>query len=233
MGFNSGFKGLILCSVDRASLYNIVNKANLVQNLFLVYLSICTCFGQPCAHHQEKQLCLCDTCYLLFCVDDCLLCRVEFHPAYRKYMVLVIVCGWLSGMQGGIPPCIPEVLGTCYSLWMTVWYAGWNSTLHTGSTRYLLFCVDDCLVCRVEFHLAYQKYSVLVILCWWLWYVGWNSTLHTRQSSTQNNKYRVSHKRRCFSWWWAHGRPKHVEIDKHTKNKLCSKLALFTRLCGV
>jgi len=46
-------------------------------------------------------------------------------------------------MQGGIPPCIPEVLGTCYSVWMTVWYAGWNSTLHTRSTRYLLFCVDD------------------------------------------------------------------------------------------
>jgi len=27
-----------LCFVDRASLYNLVNKANLVQNLFLVYL---------------------------------------------------------------------------------------------------------------------------------------------------------------------------------------------------
>jgi hypothetical protein len=73
-----------LCSVDRASLYNLVNKANLVQNLFLVYLflvylSISTCFGRLCAHHQEKQLCLCDTWYLLFCTDDCLVCRVEFH----------------------------------------------------------------------------------------------------------------------------------------------------------
>ena len=27
--------------VDRAFLYNLVNKANLVHNLFLVYLSIC------------------------------------------------------------------------------------------------------------------------------------------------------------------------------------------------
>jgi len=32
--------------VDRASLYNLVNKTNLVHNLFLVYLSISTCFGQ-------------------------------------------------------------------------------------------------------------------------------------------------------------------------------------------
>jgi hypothetical protein len=37
----------ILCFVDRASLYILVNKINLVQNLFLVYLylSISTCFG--------------------------------------------------------------------------------------------------------------------------------------------------------------------------------------------
>jgi len=24
--------------------------------------------------------------------------------------------------------CIYATLGTCYSLWMTVWYAGWNET---------------------------------------------------------------------------------------------------------
>ena len=24
-------------------------------------------------------------------------------------------------------------------------------------------------------------------------------------------KYQVSHKYRCFSWWWAHSHPKHVE----------------------
>ena len=53
--------------------------------------------------------------------------------------------------------------------------------------------------------------------------------LHTRQSSTQNNKYQVSHQHNCFSWWWTHSRPKHVEIDKYTKNKFCTKLALFTR----
>jgi len=63
--------------VDLACLYTLVNKTKLVHNLFLVYLSIFTCFGQQCARHQEKQLCLCDTWYLLFCVDDCLLYRVE------------------------------------------------------------------------------------------------------------------------------------------------------------
>ena len=66
----------ILCSVDHAALYYFVNKINLVHNLFLVYLSNFTCFGRLCAHHREKQLCLCDTWYLLFCMDDSLVCKV-------------------------------------------------------------------------------------------------------------------------------------------------------------
>ena len=39
--------------------------------------SISTYFRWLCAHHQEKQLYLCDTWYLFFCVDDCLVCRVK------------------------------------------------------------------------------------------------------------------------------------------------------------
>ena len=55
----------------------LVNKTNFVQNLFLVYVSISTCFGRLCAHHQEIQMYLCDTWYLLFCVDDCLVCTLQ------------------------------------------------------------------------------------------------------------------------------------------------------------
>jgi len=44
-------------------------------SVYVVHLSISTCFGRLCAHHQEKQLCLCETCYLLFCVDYCPVCR--------------------------------------------------------------------------------------------------------------------------------------------------------------
>ena len=66
-----------LCFVDRASLCNLVNKTNLMHKLLLTYLSISTCFGRLLAHHQEKQLCFYDTWYLLFCMDDCLVCRVE------------------------------------------------------------------------------------------------------------------------------------------------------------
>jgi hypothetical protein len=69
--------------------------------------------------------------------------------------------------------CVYATLGTCYSVSMTVWYAG---------------------------------------------------------SSTQNNKYQVSHKYSCSSWWWTHSCLKRVEIDKFTKNKLCTKFALSTRL---
>jgi len=57
------------------------------------------------------------------------------------------------------------------------------------------------------------------------------STLHTRQSSIQKNKYQVSHKHCCTSWWWAHSSPKHAEIDKykHTKKKIVHQVGLFTR----
>jgi len=48
--------------------------------------------------------------------------------------------------------------------------------------------------------------------------------MHTRQQ----NKYQVSHKHSCISWWWAHSSLKHVEIDKYkyTKEKknMCTKL---------
>jgi len=73
---------------------------------------------------------------------------------------------------------------------------------------------------------VFMRHLVLVILC------GWLSRMQGRmkQSSTQNNKYQVSHKHSCFSWWWAHSCPKHVEIYKYTKKKLCTKLVLFTRL---
>ena len=34
-----------------------------------------TCFGPFQVHHQEEQLYLCDTWYLLFCTADSLVCR--------------------------------------------------------------------------------------------------------------------------------------------------------------
>jgi hypothetical protein len=61
---------------------------------------------------------------------------------------------------------------------------------------------------------------------------GWlcvhhHSTLHTRQSTTQNSKYQMSHKHSCVFWWWAHIRPKHVEIrNTHTK-KNCAQSWLY------
>jgi len=36
--------------------YNVVNKANLVQNLFLVYLSISTCFKQSYTKNNKYQV---------------------------------------------------------------------------------------------------------------------------------------------------------------------------------
>jgi len=54
-------------------------------------------FRAAMGHHQEIQLCLCDTWYLLFGMDDCLVCRVAFRSTLHttqsfiqnnKYQVL-------------------------------------------------------------------------------------------------------------------------------------------------
>jgi hypothetical protein len=49
-------------------------------------------------------------------------------------------------------------------------------------------------------------------------YVWMNDMQGAYQSSTQSDKYQVSHRYSYFSWWWAHSRPKHVEKrNTHTK----------------
>jgi hypothetical protein len=67
---------------------------HLAAQFFLVCLFLFfTCFGRLCAHHQEKKLYVCVTCYLSFCVDDCLVCRAEYiklniqHYAYGGKIV--------------------------------------------------------------------------------------------------------------------------------------------------
>ena len=53
-----------------------------------------------------------------------------------------------------------------------------------------------------------------------------------KQPPMPNNEECSYNKHSSVFWWWAHSRPKHVEIDKYkfTNNKLCTKLVSFTRL---
>ena len=95
-------------------------SSQLGAQFFLVCLYLfCTYFGWLCACHQEKQLYLYDTWYLLFCIDDCLVCRsicscinlymlqVTMCPSSgettvsMRHLVLVILYGWLSGVHPG------------------------------------------------------------------------------------------------------------------------------------
>jgi len=126
---------------------------------------------------------------------------------FVQHLVLVILCGWLSGVQEhmllhtrhyvpiiGRSSCVYATLGTCYSVWMTVWFAGAYASAYQTlcahhrekqlclcDTWYLLFCVDDCLVCRsICFCIpdtmcpssgeaaVFVWHLVLVILCGWL-----------------------------------------------------------------
>ena len=83
---------------------------------YLLYLSISTCFARICVHHQEKK------------------------TVFMRNLVLVILCGRLSGTQGGI---------------------------------------------------------------------------------------KLSYRYCCFSWWWAHSRPKHVEKRNRHNKKNCTPSWLY------
>jgi len=174
-----------------------------VQNSFLVYLWISTIFGRLWVHQQEKQLCFCDTWYLLVCVDDCLVCRLstlhtrQSSTQNNKYQV--------------------SHKWSCFSWWWTHIRPKHVEKRNKHSKKN---CAPSWLYLQdLQNNTHHSDHS----------------TLHTRHPPTQNNKKQVSHRYSCFSWRWAHSHPKLVEIHKYkyTKNKLCIKLALFTRLNNI
>ena len=101
----------------------LVNITNLVRNLFLVYFINLYMFRATiCPSSGETTVCM-------------------------RHLVLVVLCGKLSGMQermlqqslhvsGDYVPiirrnsCVYATLGTCYSVWMTVWCAGAYAPAH-------------------------------------------------------------------------------------------------------
>ena len=54
-----------------------------------------------------------------------------------------------------------------------------------------------------------------------------HSTLHTIQSSTQSDKYQVSHRYNYFSWWRAHSYPKQVQKRNKRTKKYCASSWLY------
>jgi hypothetical protein len=88
--------------------------------------------------------------------------------------------------------------------------------------RLLFTCVEICLFSAVN------KTNLVHSLSYYVYF----SSLHVAghcvliiippctpdRSSTQSDKYQVSHRHSCFSWWWAHTRPQHGEKrNKHSK----------------
>ena len=117
---------------------------------------------------------------------------------------------------------IYTTLGTCYSVWVTVWFAGayapaYQTATHTKwkipvSHRYSLHVSGNYVPIIRR---TYCIYATLVFFTLYVWPSGMREhmLLQTRQSSIQNNKYQVSYKYKysCFSWWWAHSHLKHVQ----------------------
>jgi len=93
---------------------------------------------------------------------------------------------------------------------------GLRTLKHPGINLYM-FRATMCPLSGETY--VFLRHLLLVILCGWV-------------SFTQYNKYQVSYKYSCFSWWWAHSRPKHVKFDKYTRNKYKLNLKYSRRRPG-
>jgi len=87
-----------------------------------------TCFGQIRAEHQEKQLCLCNTCYSVWMTG-------WYAGAYAPAYQTVIRSFFHSSLLCTFPATL---------LHQPVFHP-----LCLCDNWYLLFCVDDCLVCQM------------------------------------------------------------------------------------
>ena len=129
-------------------------QIQLAAQFCLVYLFLfSTRFGQPCTHHQEKLLYLCDT-------------------------------------------------GICHSVW-----------------------VASGLLVEVSLEFHWSETPVKL---------QWNSseTPTSRPDATHTEwQIPVSHRYNNFSWWWAHGCPKHVnKRNKYTKQNCAPSLIYLQAL---
>ena len=131
---------------------------------------------------------------------------------FMRHLVLVILCGWLSGMHTrclSVDDCLVCIPDVCLSV---------DDCLLCLTD--ICLSVDECLVCLPDICLSVDDCLVYIP----------DSYLHRITTTTCRINTVVSP-----DWWWARSRPKHVETNKYTKNKytgnkLCTKLALFTRL---
>ena len=80
----------ILCFVDRASLYNLVNKADLVHNFFSIFISLHV--SGDYVEIIRRNNCLyatIGTCYSVW-ITVCYSGRNSFHPEYPPYDVHIV-----------------------------------------------------------------------------------------------------------------------------------------------
>ena len=95
------------------------------------------------------------------------------------------------------------------------WYI-YLFSLHISGNYVPIFKRNNCI---------YATLGICHSVWMTVWSAGWNR--QTRQSSTQKDKYLLSHRYSYFSWWWAHSCPKHIEKRNKYTNKNCSPSWLY------
>ena len=154
---------------------NIVNETNW-RTFYSYYISsTSTSFGPLQARHQDEQLCLCSTQYLLFCIDDCLVCS-QLYLCGTWYLLFCIddclvcsqlyLCGtwYLLFCIGDCLVCSQLCLcNTCHLL-LCIADCLVRSQLCLCDTCHLLLCIADCLVCSHLYRITSAKCHINTVV---------------------------------------------------------------------
>jgi len=179
---------------------------------------------------------LCDTWYLLFCMDDCL-----FAGAYAPAHQTVTHTG--SCIPESHPYRIPiyATLGTCYSVWMTVWYEGayapaYQTVTHTGS------CIPESHPYTIP---IYATLGTCYSLRMTVWYAGayapaYQTVTHTGSCIPESHPYRIriyATLSTCYSVWTT-GMQEHMLLHtrqlfiQNNKYQVSHKYSFFLLMMG-
>ena len=154
-----------------------------------------------CPSSGEK-LYLCDTWYLSLCLDDCVVCVPHSHPHrvintkcriaqfFLVFLFLFSTCFGRLCAHHQEKNCIYATLRICHSVWMTVLYA-YHTVIHTewqipSVALHNFFSIFISFLYMFPATMCPSSGEITV-------------SMYITQSSTQSDKYQVSHRYNFFS----------------------------------
>ena len=139
-----------------------------------------------------------------------------------------------ANLRKGTIKCVKSyILLTVHLVMILGKWPTWRTILfYVFISIFYVFRATSCSLLGESIVRVSIQHLVYVTPCRWTFraQVGKElSNLHTKRSRTQNDIYQMLYRYNLFSWWWARGCSKHVEIwNTYIRRKeLCVKLVIY------